>query len=654
MTKRKNPVLTIKNIKKSFIVGGKKIDVLKGVDLEVNSGEFVIIIGPSGCGKSTLLNTILGLEKPNEGEVLVFGESIYDIPGDERASFRRENFGIVHQQPNWIKSLNVIENIAFPLSIVGILHKKAMQKAKNILYLFKFDKQEKYNPAELSGGEQQKLSVCRALIADPPIILADEPTGNLDSVTADDLMYDLKLLNNDSKKTFVMVTHNPDYERYATKFVYMEDGLIKNVKQKEEISSDEDHSTKEVKFFPWWYTWVKSWFLIKLAIKNFKRYKMRTLLTSGGVALSIGFITFLVALSYGFQQLSTEGIKNMEAFKMLDVDTGKSKIVSISPEAIDEISNIFGVEKVYPLVSLAGDFSFKDKEVTGIVYGMTSDTLKIERPKIIVGESFSSESADEVLLNPRVAEDLGIDTSGAIVGQTLEIKTIIRPELLGSAEKDFRSENKKYKVVGIVEEGEAPYAYVPLESLKKMGIVNYSEAKVKTTTQDNVSRIKSMIERMGFKASSVKDTVDQANQFFGIFRWILIVFGVIAVAVSSIGMFNTLTISLVEKTREIGIMKSMGATDKDVKKIFLLEALFVGIMGGVAGVTLSYLLGELFNTSIYTLAKSTGNTPIEIFVFPVEIVVAALVLSILISVLTGFYPSRRASKISTLDALRYE
>jgi len=187
-----------------------------------------------------------------------------------------------------------------------------------------------------------------------------------------------------------------------------------------------------------------------------------------------------------------------------------------------------------------------------------------------------------------------------------------------------------------------------------MGIVNYSEAKVKTTTKDNINRIKSLIEHMGFKVSSINDTVDQANQFFSVFRVIFIVFGVIAVTVSFIGMFNTLTISLIEKTREIGIMKSMGATKKDVGRIFMLEALFVGIMGSVAGVAISYLLGAFFNASIYALAKSTGNNPVEIFIFPPKLLIFAMVLSLLISFLTSIYPSRRASKISALDALRYE
>ncbi|MDO8507182.1 MAG: ABC transporter ATP-binding protein [bacterium] len=242
MTKKRIPTVEIKNLKKSFFVGKEEIPVLKGLDFTIDFGEFVVILGPSGCGKSTLLNTILGLEQPTEGQVLIRGKEVYSMDEDGRASFRRQKFGMVYQQPNWIRSLNVIENVAFPLHVSGTHHQTAMSKAKNILYLFKFDKFEKYYPMELSGGQQQKLSVCRALITNPWIIMADEPTGNLDTVTAEDLMYDLKVLNAESKRTVIMVTHNPEYERYATKLIYMEDGLIKNIKQKSKplISSEEE------------------------------------------------------------------------------------------------------------------------------------------------------------------------------------------------------------------------------------------------------------------------------------------------------------------------------------------------------------------------------------------------------------------------------
>jgi len=232
MATKRTPTLEVKGLKKSFLVGEENIPVLKGVDLEVGFGEFVVILGPSGCGKSTLLNTILGLEQPSEGQILVRGKDVYTMDEDGRAHFRRQKFGVVYQQPNWVKSLNVIENVAFPLNVAGIAHQEAIRRAKNILYLFKFEKFEKYYPMELSGGQQQKLSMCRALVTNPWIVMADEPTGNLDTVSSEDLMYDLKVLNVESKRTVVMVTHNPEYERYATKLIYMEDGLIKNIKQK--------------------------------------------------------------------------------------------------------------------------------------------------------------------------------------------------------------------------------------------------------------------------------------------------------------------------------------------------------------------------------------------------------------------------------------
>lgn len=242
VSEKRTPTLKVSNLKKSFLVGKEKVPVLKGIDLEVDFGEFVVILGPSGCGKSTLLNTILGLEEPSEGQILVRGKEMYTMDEDGRAHFRRQKFGVVYQQANWVRSLNVVENVAFPLNIAGVSHQDALRRARNILYLFKFDKYEKYYPMELSGGQQQKLSMCRALVTNPWIIMADEPTGNLDTVSSEDLMYDLKVLNVESKRTVIMVTHNPDYERYATKLIYMEDGLIKNIQQKSkpQISTEEE------------------------------------------------------------------------------------------------------------------------------------------------------------------------------------------------------------------------------------------------------------------------------------------------------------------------------------------------------------------------------------------------------------------------------
>lgn len=219
-------VIEIKNLKKVFKAGVFYTRVLRGVDLEVQKGEFVIIFGPSGAGKSTLLNIILGLEKPTSGEVEIFHHSFYKLQDEDRASLRRKKFGVIYQQANWLKSLNVIENVSFPLLLAGASEKKAREAAGKRLELVNMYRFSNYKPLELSGGQQQKVSLARALVSDPEIIMADEPTGNLDTESGIEIMNVLKVLSKYEKKTIILVTHNPEYRKYASKLVFLEDGLI--------------------------------------------------------------------------------------------------------------------------------------------------------------------------------------------------------------------------------------------------------------------------------------------------------------------------------------------------------------------------------------------------------------------------------------------
>jgi putative ABC transport system ATP-binding protein len=244
--KSKTPVISVKNLNKDFLVGKTSVPILKDINLDINFGEFVIIFGPSGCGKSTLLNTLVGLEVPTSGTVCVRGEDIYKKTDDQRARFRHDKFGIVYQQPNWLKSLNVVENVEFPLHIAGMASNRARKRAQNILDMFGFAEYGKYAPTELSGGQQQKVAMCRALVNNPWIVIADEPTGNLDSVSAADVMYIFKYLSDESKRTILMVTHNLEYEKYATKIVYMKDGKIERITDKKTVSVDDKEGTKDL------------------------------------------------------------------------------------------------------------------------------------------------------------------------------------------------------------------------------------------------------------------------------------------------------------------------------------------------------------------------------------------------------------------------
>ena len=222
---------------------------------------------------------------------------------------------------------------------------------------------------------------------------------------------------------------------------------------------------------------MKLRFMIKLAFKNLKRYKLRTFLTAGGVAISIGFITFLTALGYGLQKVSTEQIANLEALQILDVSTGKSKIVIINEDTVRKISNLFGVDKVYPSASVAGNLNLQGSKTDGIVYGKTQDILSIDKPKIVAGRSFSSDNSREVMVNAAAAKKLGVTDYRTLVNRDMDIEMILRPELLSEEEKEPKTEIKSYQVVGVMEEGNAPYVYIPLENLQTMGEIGRASCR---------------------------------------------------------------------------------------------------------------------------------------------------------------------------------
>lgn len=232
-------VIKVENLEKSFKVGTQLIPVIKGMDFEVKKGDFTVIIGPSGSGKSTLLHMLLGLEVPTSGKVYCLNESLYDLPNeDARSSFRKKHVGMVYQQPNWIKSLTVVENVAFPLSLVGVDIGEAVKIAWHSIFKMSMSNWVSYFPTELSGGQQQKIALARAMVTDPEIIIADEPTGNLDYESGQNLMQLLTELNN-SGKTVIMVTHDLEYVKYAKRVVKVFDGKIETVLVGEQKAAEE-------------------------------------------------------------------------------------------------------------------------------------------------------------------------------------------------------------------------------------------------------------------------------------------------------------------------------------------------------------------------------------------------------------------------------
>ena len=220
-------ILEGKGIKKFFKVGSGIVQVLKGIDVSIKKGEFIILFGSSGCGKSTLLNILLGLEIPSDGKVIFLNEDLYIHNEDEISQIRKEGVGLIYQQQNWVKSLNVLENVAFPLTLRGVLKEEREAKAMEMLKLVHMEGSSIQAPTELSSGQQQKVSFARALISNPALLVADEPTGNLDSKSSVELMEMFKEYNGQGN-TIIMVTHDLKFLTYATRSLNMTDGVVVN------------------------------------------------------------------------------------------------------------------------------------------------------------------------------------------------------------------------------------------------------------------------------------------------------------------------------------------------------------------------------------------------------------------------------------------
>lgn len=225
-TVKHETIIDVSGLKRSYFIGENQVAALNGVDLKVQATDFLLIFGPSGCGKSTLLNLISGMDTPTEGKVVIRGTNVFKLSEDDRAEFRSQKMGMVHQMSYWIKSLTVQENVALPLIIHGEKPSYAKNKAMEMLEEIKISRYAKMYPSQLSGGQQQRVGIARALISNPWIIMADEPTGNLDSTTSDQIMALFDTLNRKHRRTIIMVTHNQAYWEMGTRRIEMKDGLI--------------------------------------------------------------------------------------------------------------------------------------------------------------------------------------------------------------------------------------------------------------------------------------------------------------------------------------------------------------------------------------------------------------------------------------------
>jgi len=388
--------------------------------------------------------------------------------------------------------------------------------------------------------------------------------------------------------------------------------------------------------------------VFRVSSRSFKNNRLRTFLTILGISVGIGTIFFLVALGYGLQKLIIENIASKNALLALDV-TGKNDIIKLNEAGLDRIRAINEVDSAFPVVSRQTRIE-REALSSDLKLNLTdAGYFDLEGIKLEKGEFFEDNSGD-VVVSKATLKLLGLEIDDSL---NKNIKAFIKKDINSIEEEDLIE--KEYRIKGVLKDSAEAVVYAPLSEIRsEIKINEFSKIKVKSISGDKVALAKNKIIEEGFYVGSISELVEQARQVFKVVNIMLMLFGAVALIVSAIGMFNTMTIALLERTQEIGTMKALGAAKIDIWKMFLTESMMIGFMGGTGGLLIGYSLSKILNMAVNMLAEKFGGLTVNLFYFPLWFVFFIVIFSTVVGLVTGFYPARRAAKLNALEALRYK
>ena len=390
--------------------------------------------------------------------------------------------------------------------------------------------------------------------------------------------------------------------------------------------------------------------IFRLSKRMFETRRLRTFLTILGVSVGTGTILFLVSLGYGLQNVLFERITTQEALLTLDafapVDTVQ---INLNDRMIDEILKYEGVESIGKMASVDGGMLVGDDSIVSIIKIANGDFMRM------LGERYLEGTFKEggVVISAASARLLDFNDPKDAVGKDVSFFLLL-PETEGSDIIKTHEIKEKFLITGVVDDPINSFAYFPLEKASQFILPNYSNIKIKTKGLDFIDSVREKVVALGLQVIALSETLEQAKRIFNIARIILGLFGIITLIVSAIGMLNTMTIALLERTQEVGIMKSVGASNFDIWKLFLAESVIMGFAGGLGGIFIGYAASEVFNYGINFLAKAFGGQSLDLFQQPLWFVLTIVSFASVIGFITGLWPARRAAKLDPLIALKYK
>lgn len=641
-------MIELKNICKVFQNGDERALVLKNINLEIKQGEFVAIIGQSGSGKSTLMNILGCLDTPSSGTYTLDGKDISHFSKDELSELRLKKFGFIFQRYNLISASNATENVALPGIYAGTKKFERTQRAKELLSKLGLGDKTDFMPNHLSGGQQQRVSIARALMNGGEILLCDEPTGALDSASGQTVMQIIKELNQ-AGHTIIMVTHDKQIASWASRVIEISDGRIisdnkteqnlnKLNKPKSEHASD--LSRLKDRFFE----------SFNMSISAIKAHKLRSFLTMLGIIIGISSVICVVALARGSQENILEGINKMGVSTITIFpgrgfgDRGSAKRKNFNIEDVNILESLEFVDNAMPRTRSSGTLIYANTSSGASVHAGTEMILKISSVELKSGRNFTKD-------------DIQNSASVIIIDENTQKTFFKDSDPLG---KIMIFNKRPFRVIGVGKRDEGAFSdgslsiYMPYTTLanKVTGshkirsiVVSIAPGVNSQLAEYAISEILK-IRRGGtdfhmINSDTILKTIKATTDTMS-----LLISGIalISLVVGGIGVMNIMLVSVIERTKEIGVRMAIGAKGADIMLQFLIEAILLCALGGVIGVLLAFGIGGLFNLISNDIKMS----------FSLVSIIIAFGISSLVGIVFGYMPAKRAAKLNPIDALLRE
>ncbi|WP_291953201.1 ABC transporter permease [Campylobacter sp.] len=642
-------MILLKNIYKKI----NDITILDNINLYIQKGEFVAIIGQSGSGKTSLLNIIGTLDEPSSGEYFLDNYEVNTALKEEKARLRREKIGFIFQRYNLLSLLNAKDNVALPAVYAGKNKNERFIKAKKLLSFLGLTHKELAKPNELSGGQQQRVSIARALMNGGELILADEPTGALDSKSGENVLDILTKLNMQGH-TIVLVTHDPNIAAKAKRIIEIKDGKILNDSSPKEINKiTKKIMAKEVKNF----SLLKNQLLesLSMSVASIVSHKLRSLLTMLGIIIGIASVVCVVALGLGAQKkilasinsIGTNTIEIVSGKGLGDTRSGKTRLNLSDLKTLNSLPYLEAVEAE---TSKTGVVTYKNNSLQARIRGVGPNHLKLDRSVLMSGRFINDEDIKDntnICIIDKNALKILFDNinSDEVLGKSIIFNK--QPlTIVGVSQKEKKDE------IGVDEN--TIKIYTPYTTLMNKITGDKQIRMIVTKVKDEVNPI--LAEEAIVKILEIKrgkkdfftinlDKIKQKiEENTATLTLLISSIAIVSLIVGGIGVMNIMLVSVSERTREIGVRMAIGARKEDILMQFLIEAVLICSFGAFLGVILSFVIIEIFNS------LQIGFT----MILSLNSVFLGLLSSVFIGLIFGFFPAKNAANLNPINALSKE